>query len=58
MLPVGEQAEETEHAEQSVGSLEAGGFTEAQEQSAVEEQSLCHLSDTATGVDVDGLHRQ
>ena len=48
--------EEAEHPEKSVGSLELGSFTEAQEQTALQEQCVCHLSDMAKGA--DRLHRE
>lgn len=56
VLPMVALVEKMEHAEKCVGSLEPESFAEAQEQSALREQRVCHLSSTAKGV--DGLHRE
>lgn len=56
VLPTIDLVEETEHTEKFVGSLEQRSFTEAQEQTALPEQCVCHLSDMTKGV--DRLHRE
>lgn len=56
VLPTIALVEETERTEKFVGSLEQRSFTEAQEQTALQEQCVCHLSDMTKGV--DRLHRE
>lgn len=56
VLPTVALVEAMEHTEKFVGSLEPGGFTAGQEQMALQEQCVCHLSDMAKGV--DRLHRE
>jgi len=51
VLPAVALVEEMECAEKFVGSLEPGSFRDAQEQSALQEQRVRHLSDRAKGMD-------
>lgn len=56
VLPPVALIEEVEHTEKFVGGLELGSFHKAQEQTALQQQCVPHLSDMAKGV--GGLHRK